>query len=120
MNDIEKNIRDYLKTLTPEEIANSVYLFGVNFDSISMDLLFEKLFSLYENVTALRNMIDDNFSNGDGPKILLPKSSEIQSIIIRDCYCKADVLNKILENTTILNEFNSRFKVASTKNKRPR
>ena len=44
----EQNVRNYLKSFTVEDIANSVYLFGMDFDTVPIELIMESLGTLYE------------------------------------------------------------------------
>lgn len=110
MNNPEKEIREHLKTLTFEDIADSSNLFGVDFDTESLDVIFDKLITMYESVKVLKSMIDNNFKNNDGPKVLMPSSPQTQSLIIRDCYGKESVLKKILSNKVVYDQFVARLK----------
>lgn len=112
MNTTELNIRNYLKTFSVEDIANSVYLFGINFDTAPIDTIIESLDSLYEEVKTLKSMIDRNFESQNGE--LLPKSPMVQAGIAQDCYRKESALLKALSNQDIYNTFVN-YKMSETK-----
>ena len=122
MKNNESIIREHLKSLSVEDIADSTYLFGVNFDTESLDSIFSKLITIYETVMTLKSMIDNNFQNEDGPKILMPSTPQTQSIIIRDYYSKRAVLEKILSNEVIYEEFERKLNIKNDNlgNGRPR
>jgi hypothetical protein len=99
----EHIIREYLKKLTVEDIADSVYLFGIDFDSEPLDSIMSALSGLFEEVQTLRGMINRDFEPQNGE--LLPKSYEVQSGIIEDCYRKESALLKILSCKEVYDEF---------------
>ena len=105
MNTPEKNIRNYLKEFTAEDIANSVYLFGINLDDAPIDSIMQSLSSLYEEVGTLDEIVNENFEPKDGEPVLLPKGHAIQKTIIRDYYRKKSALLKALENKDVYNAF---------------
>lgn len=112
MNTTEQNIRNYLKTFTDEDIANSVYLYDINFDTAPIDYIMQSLISLYKEVSALKAIVDRNFEPLDGE--FLPKDPVIQAGIIQDYYRKESALSKALSNEDIYNAFNS-YKIAESK-----
>ena len=113
MNVSEINIRNYLKTFTAEDIANSVYLFGIDFDKASIESIMSALNSLYEEVKTLKSIVDRNFESTNGER--LPKDSMIQERIIQDCYRKEEALKKALSNKDIYDTFLIYKKAEDTK-----
>lgn len=105
MDTTEQNIRKYLKTFTYEDIVNSIYLFGVDFDTASIDDIMQSLCSLYKEVSDLKVMVDRNFEPLDGER--LPKDPRVQAVIIQDYDIKKTVLLKALSNTDIYNALKS-------------
>lgn len=103
MIDTELNIRNYFKTFTAEDLANSIYLFDINFDTVPIESIMQALNSLYEEVKDLKAIIDRDFQSQNGE--LLPKNPMIQSTIIQDCYKKEAALLKSLSNSDVYNEF---------------
>ena len=101
----ELAIRNFFKTLSNEDIANSVYLFGLDFNKISLDSLFGYLIALYNEVIVLKDMVDRNFEQREGEHVLLPKDPKVQSVIIGDYYRKEGVLLKILNNKDVYELF---------------
>lgn len=99
----EQNIRNYLKTLTVDDIANSVYFFVIDFDIESIESIMQLLNRLYEEVKTLRSIIDRNFESQNGER--LPKDGYTQKMIIQDCYKKESALLKILSNMDVYNMF---------------
>lgn len=118
MNTTEQNIRNYLKTFTVEDIANSVYLFGINFDTAPIDYIMQSLSSLYEEVRVLKDMVDRDFNQKDGELVRLPKDRASQEVVIRDYYRKESALLKALSNEDIYNAFVSYKMTESKKNNR--
>ena len=114
MNTTEQNIRNYLKTFTVEDIANSVYLFGIDFDTAPIDDIMQSLSSLYKEVMGLKDMVDRDFNQKDGELVLLPKDRASQEVVIRDYSRKESALLKALSNEDIYNEFVS-YKMAESK-----
>ena len=96
-----QEIRSYLKTLTTEDIANSFYLIGVNFDTVDLDTLFGYIIALYNNVMDLQSLIDRNFQPENDEKVLLPTDPKVQANIIIDYNKKSEALSKILENDAV-------------------
>lgn len=103
MNATELNIRKFLKTLSVEDIADSVYLFGIDFDNASMKSIMGAINSLYEHVDTLKSIIDRNFESMNGER--LPKDSVTQAVIVQDCSRKESALAKILSNQDVYNAF---------------
>ena len=101
--DRESKIREYLKTLDYVDIANSTFLFGVDFDNDSIEHIMAMIMSLYINVKNLKSIIDRNFKPVDGE--LLPKDPTVQAMIIRDYYAKESALNKVLNNDDVYTAF---------------
>ena len=99
----EQNVRNYLKSFTVEDIANSVYLFGMDFDTVPIELIMESLGTLYEEVKTLKGMIDRDFNPVNGE--ILPKDPVIQSNIIQDCFKKESALLKALSNKDVYEMF---------------
>ena len=101
----EQEIRAHFKTLTNEDIANSIYLIGVDLDTIDIDSLLDKVYSLYEEVNTLRRMINGGFKpEGDDP-VLLPKDPRVQAGIMDDLSRKQSALIKILDNDKVYYAF---------------
>lgn len=109
MENNELKIRDYLKKLTDIDIANSIYLFGVDFENDPIDSIMDSIIALYDNVIGLKNIIESDFGKNNEEKILLPQTRETQSIIIGDYSKKESVLTKILNNETIQERFVQRI-----------
>ncbi len=101
--DRESKIREYLKTLDYVDIANSTFLFGVDFDNDSIDQIMKSISALYMNVMSLKDLIDRDFKPVGGE--LLPKDPETQSIIIRDYNAKESALYKVLNNDDVYSAF---------------
>lgn len=106
----ELEIRQHLKKLTYEDLADSVYLFSINFNTDSLDNIFDSIMALYQNVKVLKEMVDSNFKSTDGVKVLMPSSRETQSVVIQDYVRKEFVLEKVLANKTVKSVF---FKILS-------
>ena len=98
MND-ESIIRNHLKNLSLEDIANSVYLYGIDFNSEPIDSIVRSIYTLYEEVTLLEKIVESNFVSETGAR--LPKDSATRTIIIQDYDMKKDALGKILKNERI-------------------
>ena len=113
----EINIRNFFKTLSNEDLANSVYLFGLDFDNISLDDLFGHLIALYNEVVILKDMVDRNFEQREGEHVLLPRDPKVQSVIIGDYYRKKGVLSKVLNNNDVYEVFIDYNTKQSTSNK---
>ena len=106
-------IRNHLKTLTDEDIANSVYLFGRDFDTEPIDGILQALSSLTDEVATLNAMISRDFEPiGD---VKMPKDAKTQEIIIRDYNCKKDALMKALSNEAVYNALKSYREMQSEK-----
>lgn len=101
--DTDDIIRNYFKTLTDEDIANSTFLYGIDFDNDPLDKIFKAVSQLYDNVTELNSMIARNFTSKHDVK--MPKDFNTQSIIIQDYHCKSSALRKILSNKTVYAAF---------------
>lgn len=104
MDSSEQNIRNYFKTFTQEDLANSVYLFGIDFDKESLDTIFGYLIALYNEVVILKDMINRDFEQREGEHVLLPKDPKIQTIIIQDYFRKEAALQKALNNEDVYNK----------------
>ena len=115
MTNTEQNIRNYLKTLTVEDIADSVYLFGMDFDKAPMIDIMEALSSLYEEVKVLEGMVERNFEQEEGKHVLIPKDRYTQDTVIRNYNRKKAALEKVLRNKNIFEIFTS-YKHAESKN----
>lgn len=98
----EIEIRNFMRGLTVEDIADSVHLFGADFDSESIASLIDRVISLYSEVATLKDLVTRNFESENHDKILVPQSSETQSVVIQDYYRKSAVLEKLLSNKTIM------------------
>lgn len=103
----ECEIRNFLKTLTVEDIANSTYLFGIDFDKATIEDILECIIVLYNNVQTLHDIIRKDFKE-DG--VLLPQSPETQAVIIADYECKGSVLLKLLNNSSIKDAISKKLK----------
>lgn len=115
MIDKESEIRHHLKTLTNEDIANSVLLVGTDFDNTPIDTIMNSIMQLILEVINLKN-IYDNFR--DEPKVLSPvprvshdpkNSSEYRRIITEEYYRKNNALSKIVANKYIYDEVVNRM-----------
>jgi len=109
MNDnllYEKEIRDYLKGMTDEQLYDSGLLF-LNLDSTPIDKIIDNIISLYIEYLDLSEMVKNNFksSDPDAPKVLRPNDYDSQRAVILNCSRKLSVLNFILNNEKILSEF---------------
>lgn len=106
----ENEIRTYLKSLTIEDIANSVYLVGVNFEKAPIDEIMSRIISLLYEVNSLKSIIA-NFK--DEPKVLSPipraslnpkDSQEYRRVITEEYYRKNNALIKIATNSYVYDE----------------
>ena len=103
--DASEVIRKHLKTLTAKDIADSTYLFGIDFDNDSIENIFGALNSLYEEVISLHKMINRNFTPEDDIKVMLPKDPASQTLVIQNYYAKENALLKALNNDIIYKNF---------------
>ena len=115
MTNTEQNIRNYLKTLTVEDIADSVYLFGIDFDKAPMIDIMGALSSLYEEVKVLEGMVARDFEQEEGKLVRLPKDKYTKDVVIRNYSRKRAALAKVLRNKNIFEVFTS-YKHAESKN----
>lgn len=69
----EHEIRNFLKTLSVVDIADSTYLFGIDFDKAPIDDILERIIVLCNNVITLQDIIRKDFKE-EG--VLLPQSPE--------------------------------------------
>lgn len=98
----EFRMRSFLKKLTNEELYDSEYLLGVNFDKASMESIIASLVSLYDNVSLLKVKIEGNNS--------------VSSIAVEDFKRKQKVLIKIMDDNRLYAAI-MRYKIAERKNK---
>lgn len=97
----EQKIREHLKKLSVVDIADSVYLFGINFDKDSMDSIMSAIFALYNEVIDLKDMVERDFESRDGEKVLMPSTPQSQAVVIGDYYRKSDALTKVMASKEI-------------------
>lgn len=118
MNFEELQVRNYLKTLSHVTIVDSVYLFGMDFDSESIYEIFKSIYALEKEVESLQSIINRNFESVNGE--MLPKSRESQAIISQGCFRKSTALDNILKNKTLKDlyeKYKIMFKVEEEKSK---
>lgn len=108
-NTDEMKIRTFLKTLTPIDIADSVHLFGIDFDTCQISEVVDSMFSLFCEVKTLERMVDNNFQSEDGEKVLMPSTPQTQTVVIQDYYRKAEALNKLLSCEELSKLFKDRL-----------
>lgn len=101
MKNEEKEIRSFMKTLSVEDIADSVHLFGADFDQEEIDSLIERIISLYNEVVTLKNLVDRGFESENRDKVLIPQSRDTQTVVMQDYYRKESILEKLLSNKFI-------------------
>ena len=106
----ENEIREHLKALTPKDIADSTYLFGVDFENEPIESILDSIISLYDETKQLNKIIESDFGKNNEEKILLPQSRETQSIVIENYSRKYDALEKILSNPYVADEVAKRIK----------
>lgn len=92
----DKRIRTYLKSLTDADISDSTFFIGIDFNTASMDDILDSIIALSENVCDLKKIVDSDFKGTSEDKVLLPKSSTTQSIVIENYERKRNVLYKVL------------------------
>lgn len=92
----DEKIRSYLKSLTDADISDSTFFIGIDFNTASMDDILDSIIALSENVYDLKKIIDSDFKGTSEDKVLLPKSSATQSIVIENYERKRNVLYKVL------------------------
>lgn len=92
----EEKIRNFMKGLTAIDIANSVHLYGIDFESCEFSEIINSVFSLFCEVNELRRMIENDFECKDDVKVLYPSTNQTQEVIIRDYHIKQQALTKIL------------------------
>lgn len=114
---IEQQIREHFKTFTPIDIADSTYLFGINFDTDSIESILDNVIALYREVKELRDIIDSDFRKDSEEKVLVPRGRETQSIVIENCYRKESALNKALSNQYVLESVRKRLAEKSREEK---
>lgn len=107
---IVKQIREHFKTFTPIDIADATHLFGINFDTDSIESILDSVIALYREVKNLRDLIGSNFMEDSEEKVLVPKDKATQDIVIENCYRKQVVLNKALSNEYVLKMVKARIK----------
>lgn len=95
---VEQQIREHFKTFTPIEIADSTYLFGINFDTDPIESILDSVIALFREVKELRDIVDSDFRKDSEEKVLVPRDRETQNIVIQNCYRKESALNKALSN----------------------
>lgn len=93
----EDKIRNFFKNLTVMDIANSVHLFGVDFDTCEISEIVDCVYSLFCEVKRLERIVESDFKSEDDEKVLLPSSRQTKEIVIQDYSRKCSALIKILE-----------------------
>ena len=101
----DQEIRNHFNTFTVEEIANSTYFNGIDFNTEPIESIMSYLNDLFENVKTLSKMIDRNFKQKNDEHVLLPSDHNTQKIIGRDYYEKSAVLSKALSNKCVYDRF---------------
>lgn len=104
----ENDIRKYLKSFSEEEIANSIYLFGLDFETDSFDNILDSIAALYDEVNTLKRIIESRFENSEG-KVLKKEQATTQYNIIQDYQKKSSVLKKMLMNDNIYEAVETRI-----------
>lgn len=92
----DEGIRSYLKSLTDADISDSTFFIGIDFNTASVDDILDSIIALSENVSDLKKIVDSDFKGTSEDKVLLPKSSATQSIVIENYERKRNVLYKVL------------------------
>ena len=100
-NSNEQIIRDHLKTLSIEDIADSVYLYGVDFDKAPIESIMEAIYSLNSEVKSLGSLVERNFEQEEGKHVRLPKDRVTKNVVIESYYQKESALRKILSNSYV-------------------
>lgn len=114
---VEQQIRDHFKTFTPVEIADSTYLFGINFDTDSIESILDSVIALYREVKELRDLIASDFRKDSEERVLVPRERETQNIVIENCYRKECALNKALSNRYVFESVKRRLAEKSREEK---
>lgn len=114
---IEQQIREHFKNFTPIDIADSTYLFGINFDTDSIESILDNVIALYREVKELRDIIDSDFRKDSEERVLVPRDRETQNIVIENCYRKESALNKALSNQYVLESVRKRLAEKSREEK---
>ena len=104
-NSAEKEVREFLNTLSWVDRVDSTYLFQVDFNITPLDSIFYYINALYNEVETLKGMVDRNFKQREGEHVLIPSSRETQSYVIANYSRKQAILNKILSNQNVSNLF---------------
>ena len=107
---VTHEIREYLKKLSNEDIANSVYLVGIDFDNCALDIIINSIIQLLNEVISLKNIYD---SFKEEPKVLSPipkishnpkESPQYRQAISEEYFRKSSALTKIVSNNYIYEE----------------
>ncbi len=99
MENDELIIRKHLKSLSHVDIADSIYLFGVNLDTEPIDSIMQDIYTLHREIRTLRSMIDRNFVPINGE--LIPQGRQAQTAVIQSCHHKEQSFAKIMSNETL-------------------
>ena len=95
----EFKIRSFLKKLTNEELYDSEYLLGINFDKAPIESIIGSLVSLYDNVSILKSRIESDLKH-------------LSPLAIDDFYRKRNVLVKLMDDNRIYASI-MRYKIAA-------
>lgn len=98
----EFKIRSFLKKLSNEELYDSEYLLGVNFEKAPMESIVSSLVSLYDNVSLLKSRIESNVKN-------------LSPLAVDDFYRKRNVLIKLMDDNRIYASIMG-YKIAERRN----
>jgi len=104
----ENDIKKYFNNFSEEEIANSVYLYGLDFENDSFDNILDSVAALYDEVNTLNDIIVSRFENNEG-KVLTKEQSAVQYNIIQDYQKKSSILKRILMNDNVYEAVESRI-----------
>ena len=97
--DREQEIRLYLSNLSKLELADSVYLFALDFMNCPMEDIYESIVNLYVEVSNLRNIIENRLS--DDNIVLTKEELGKQQQIFEDYSKKSNALDSVMGNNVI-------------------
>ena len=95
----EERVREFLSKLPLEVIVDSTFLYGVDFETASLDTIMGRICSLTEHIKSLENL----FAEYDGSKVLrISPKPTLSNEIYSDYDNKQDALRIILSNKDVL------------------
>jgi len=95
----DEEIRYYLSNLSKLDLANSVYLFKLDFMKCSMEVIISSIVNLYVEVNNLKEIIETRLN--DKSLVLTKEEAAKQVEIFKDYAQKSKVLDKVLANDVI-------------------